>query len=86
MTTSLDAPRRTPRRPGGPQRLTEAPAVVRVPISGRGRRALCTCGWVGRWRRLLHSRSVLDDALIHAADVGCQPAVPLVAADVGRPP
>jgi hypothetical protein len=46
-----------------------APAV-------RKRRALCSCGWQGR-RRLLQGCAVTD-AHLHAADAGCQPAVPLV--------
>lgn len=84
MITSIDASRRTPPRPQEPQRLTQAPALARVLITDRRRRELCTCGWVGR-RRLLHSRSVLD-ALMHAAQIGCQPAVPLVDVDIGRQP
>ncbi|WP_163738838.1 hypothetical protein [Mycobacterium gallinarum] len=84
MITSIDASRRTPPCPQEQQRPAEAPALVRVLIIGRRRRALCTCGWVGRCR-LLHCRSVLD-ALMHAAHFGCQPAVPLVDVDIGRRP
>lgn len=84
MTTSINAGRRTPLGPDEPQRLTRAPDLVRVLVTRRRRRAECTCGWAGR-RRLLHSLSVLD-ALMHAAQVGCQPAVPLVDVDIGRQP
>lgn len=80
MTTSIDARRSAPQS----QRLTEAPTLVRVLVTGRRRHALCECGWAGR-RRLLHARSVVD-ALMHAAQAGCQPAVPLVDVDIGRRP
>jgi hypothetical protein len=42
----------------------------------RKRQAVCTCGWRGG-RRLLEGWAVTD-AHLHAAHVGCQPAVPLV--------
>lgn len=42
----------------------------------RKRRALCSCGWRGR-RHLLQAWAVTD-AHLHAARLGCQPAVPLV--------
>ena len=38
--------------------------------------AMCSCGWVGRPRLLKASAKV--DALMHAAQEGCGPAVPLV--------
>lgn len=36
----------------------------------------CSCGWVGRPRLLLLSAKC--DALIHAAQRGCEPAIPLI--------
>lgn len=50
--------------------------VVRVLAVSRPRYGICTCGWVGRERRL-HSLAVLD-ALEHATSSGCLPASPLV--------
>lgn len=41
----------------------------------RKRQAVCSCGWRGR-RRLLQGCAVTD-AHLHAAELGCQPAVPL---------
>jgi hypothetical protein len=46
--------------------------VVRLRHSRHGR---CTCGWVGK-RHLLRSAAVVD-ALLHAAQNGCAPAMPL---------
>ena len=37
--------------------------------------ARCTCGWIGKARLLLSSAKV--DALIHAAQHDCEPAMPL---------
>jgi hypothetical protein len=37
--------------------------------------ARCTCGWIGKARLLLSSAKV--DALIHAAQQDCEPAIPL---------
>jgi hypothetical protein len=39
-------------------------------------RGLCTCGWVAKPRLLLSSAKV--EALIHAAQHDCEPAVPLI--------
>jgi hypothetical protein len=36
----------------------------------------CSCGWVGRPRLLLSLAKC--DALIHAAQCGCEPAIPLI--------
>src|SRR3981189_3227529 len=41
--------------------------------TGQGR---CTCGWVGKPRLLMSAARV--DALIHAAQNDCEPAIPLV--------
>ena len=46
--------------------------VVRVQLRMRGR---CTCGWVGK-RHLMGSPAIVD-ALLHATQSGCEPAVPL---------
>lgn len=55
-----------------------SPGIVRVLlIRWRRPRSACTCGWTGP-RRILRARSVLD-AHLHAAQLGCQPAVPLIA-------
>ena len=56
--------------------LAGGPGVV-VVIRPRYRsQAQCTCGWVGKARLLLSSAKV--DALIHAAQTDCEPAIPLV--------
>jgi hypothetical protein len=39
-------------------------------------RGQCSCGWVGKPRLLLSSAKC--DALVHAAQCDCEPAVPLV--------
>jgi hypothetical protein len=46
--------------------------VVRLRHRTRGR---CTCGWVGK-RHLMRSSAIVD-ALLHATQSGCEPAVPL---------
>ena len=56
--------------------FTGARGVVRVLAVGRPRYSVCTCGWVGR-RRRLHGFAVYD-ALEHATTSGCRPASPLV--------
>ena len=56
--------------------LGGGPGVV-VVIRPRYRsQARCTCGWVGKTRLLLSSARV--EALIHAAQTDCEPAIPLV--------
>lgn len=50
--------------------------AVRPRHRARGR---CSCGWVGPPRILLASAKV--DALIHAANRGCEPGTPLVQPD-----
>ena len=73
---------------GGPVTLAEGgtvkamgdlgggPGVV-VVIRPRYRsQARCTCGWLGKTRLLLSSARV--EALIHAAQTDCEPAIPLV--------
>ena len=47
-------------------------------IAHRRRQACCSCGWRGPVRWLL-PRTFAVDALIHAGNRGCTPAVPLVA-------
>jgi hypothetical protein len=84
MTTSFDARRRTSLCPEEPHHQTEPPTLVRVLATGRGRRAVCARGCVGR-RRLMHSGSV-SDLPRHAVQRACQPAVPLVDVDIGRRP
>jgi hypothetical protein len=37
----------------------------------------CTCGWLGRTRRMLRSMVVVD-ALTHAHETGHEPALPLI--------
>jgi hypothetical protein len=46
--------------------------VVRLQHRRSGR---CTCGWVGK-RHLTRSRAIVD-ALLHAAQGGCEPGIPL---------
>ena len=46
--------------------------VIRPRYRSQGR---CTCGWVGKARLLLSSAKV--DALVHAAQEACRPAIPL---------
>lgn len=47
-------------------------------IAHRRRQASCSCGWRGPVRWLL-PRTAAVDALTHAGNRGCTPAVPLVA-------
>ncbi|RAV12351.1 hypothetical protein DQP55_12040 [Mycolicibacterium sp. GF69] len=47
-------------------------------IAHRRRQACCSCGWRGQVRWLL-PRTAAVDALTHAGNRGCTPAVPLVA-------
>lgn len=47
-------------------------------IAHRRRQASCSCGWSGPVRWLLPRTSAVD-ALTHAGNRGCTPAVPLVA-------
>ncbi|RDH75368.1 hypothetical protein DVS77_27080 [Mycolicibacterium moriokaense] len=46
-------------------------------IAHRRRQARCSCGWRGPVRWLLPRTSAVD-ALTHAGNRGCTPAVPLV--------
>ena len=67
----------TPRQQQIPHpRAAARPVVCVLAPSWRRRHSACTCGWRGR-RRLLPAVAVLD-ALTHARDVGCEPAIPLV--------
>ncbi len=50
--------------------------VVRVLAIGQPRHGVCSCGWVGRRRRL--RGFAVYDALSHATETGCTPASPLV--------
>lgn len=50
-----------------------AVVVVKPRYMSRG---LCTCGWAARPRLLLSSAKI--DALIHAAQHDCEPAVPMI--------
>jgi hypothetical protein len=54
--------------------------VVRVRPRTRGR---CTCGWVGK--RHLRRSSAIVDALLHATQSGCEPAVPLAEWNLASP-
>ncbi|MCV7212505.1 hypothetical protein [Mycolicibacterium canariasense] len=56
--------------------LTASRGVVRMLAVSRRGYGICTCGWVGRQRRL-HGLAVYD-ALEHATTSGCLPARPLV--------
>jgi hypothetical protein len=49
--------------------------VVVVIRPRRRSQARCTCGWIGKGRLLPSSANV--DALIHAAQHDCEPAIPL---------
>lgn len=57
-------------------RAAARPVVCVLAPAWRRRHSACTCGWRGR-RRLLPAVAVLD-ALTHARNVGCEPAIPLV--------
>jgi hypothetical protein len=57
--------------------MNPTPDVVGVYVCGIGCVvAKCTCGWVGKHRHF--KAAAKNDALIHAAQVGCYPASPLV--------
>lgn len=56
--------------PGGDKGVVMA---IRPHHSSRGQ---CSCGWVGKPRLLLSAAKC--DALVHAAECDCQPAIPLV--------
>ena len=76
----LTAPVRTdvqPVNPSGEPLEWDEPDVVTVYNYRRGMtRAICSCGWNGHSRHM-KSMAVLD-ALLHAAQAGCDPSAPLV--------
>jgi hypothetical protein len=60
----------------GPRAMNPTPDVVGVYVCGIACVvAKCTCGWVGKHRHF--KAAAKNDALIHAAQVGCHPASPL---------
>ena len=66
-----------PLDPSGEPLESQEADVVAVYNYRRGKsRAVCSCGWTGHSRHL-KSTAVLD-ALLHAAQTGCDPSAPLV--------